>query len=229
MIELQNISKNYQYVKLFNRVNFTFNDGMAYGLVGRNGSGKSVLLRMIVGFAKPDTGRIVVDGKVLGQDFDFLQDAGVSINQPEFMAGWTGYDNLMYLAEIQNKIAKEEVLAWVNRLGLKDAIKRKYKTYSQGMKQKMRIIQALMENPKYLILDEPFVALDQKSVFTVQKIFQHFKAKDKMIIFTSHDDKDIKAIADVILPIESLTATGQREADRYRIRRNNVYKRSRTR
>lgn len=209
MIELIELSKNYNYVELFHKINITFEDGKAYGLVGRNGSGKSVLLRLIAGFSRSDDGRVIIDGKTLGKDLDFIQEAGISINQPDFMPGWTGYDSLMYLREIRKRVTEEELLTWVARLGMTEAIHRKYKTYSQGMKQKMRIIQALMENPRYLIMDEPFNALDEQSVAIVQEIFLEFKGEDKTIIFTSHHDQDIQAIADEIISIEELKARGK--------------------
>ncbi len=204
MIQLINISKSFQYEEIFHQINFTFLDGHAYGLVGRNGSGKSVLLNLMTGFIKPDSGQVLIDGQILGRDVDFIQDAGVSINQPEFMPGWTGYDSLMYLANIRKKINQKEVSWWVEKMGLTKAIHKPYKTYSQGMKQKMRIIQALMEHPKYLIMDEPFNALDEQSVELVQTIFNHFKSPQTTIIFTSHDQTDISSIADTILPIETL-------------------------
>lgn len=204
MIELINIGKKFRYEELFTKINYSFEDGQAYGLVGRNGSGKSVLLSIIAGFIKADSGQVVIDGQTLGREIDFIQNAGVSINQPDFMPAWTGYDSLMYLANIRKKISEKEVMWWVDKLGLTVAIHQKYHTYSQGMKQKMRIIQAVMEQPKYLLMDEPFNALDEQSVDQVQAIFQDFKSPTTTIIFTSHDDADIQALADTILPIEAL-------------------------
>lgn len=204
MIELVNISKKFGEVDVFSDVNYTFEKGKAYGLTGRNGSGKSVLLRLIAGFSKPDSGYVRIDGEKLGDKFDFIQNAGVSINKTEFIGHWSGYDNLLYLASIRHLITSDEIMEWVEKLGLEKDIKRPYRSYSQGMRQKMRIIQAVMEQPQILLMDEPFNALDEESVKIVQNVFMAFKRENRLFIFTSHDRDDIERLSDVILSIDEI-------------------------
>lgn len=204
MLECKNISKSYKDVPLFKRLNYRFEDGKAYALVGKNGSGKSVLLRLLAGFSVPDQGQILVDGKPLGEGQDFLPDAGISINQPEFVDSWSGWENLCYLARIQRKVEAKVIMDWVRRFEMEGAIKRRYKGYSQGMRQKLRLIQALMEEPKYLLLDEPFNALDEDSVDLLREILRAYKQPGRCLIFTSHDREDIEAVADVVLPLRAL-------------------------
>lgn len=204
MIELRQVSKKFKDCNLFANLNLSFEDGKCYGLVGQNGSGKSVLLRLIAGFSKPDSGQVIIDGEALGVARDFIADAGVSINQPEFLGAWTGLENLNYLAAIRKKIDEARILSWVRRFGMEEVINKKYRTYSQGMRQKMRIIQALMENPKYLLLDEPFNALDEKSAELALEIFQAFKSPQSTLIFTSHHPEDIERLSDEIIAMNSL-------------------------
>lgn len=159
MIEIINVSKKYKNNVLFKNLNIQLND-KSIKIKGQNGSGKSVLLKMIVGFSMPDEGEIIVDGIKLHEDGDFIGDAGITINAPEFMKNYSGMDNLLYLAKIKGIDSMDRINELVKLFGLENDINKKYKTYSLGMKQKMRIIQALIDNPRYLILDEPFDALD---------------------------------------------------------------------
>ena len=152
---------------------------------------------MIVGYSKPDSGKVLIDGKELGKSFDFIPDAGVSINAPEFIKNMTGKENLEYLSNILKKTTNEEMMNLIKDFDLEYHIDKKYKTYSLGMKQKLRIIQALMEKPKYLILDEPFDALDKKSQNKLMEILNSYIKKDTTLIFTSHNS-EYEDFADVI-------------------------------
>lgn len=178
-----------------------FNDGDKILIKGSNGTGKSVFLKMIVGYSRPDEGEIIVDNCKIGKDKDFIQDAGVSINAPEFCNNWTGMENLLYLANIRKIATKEEILTLCRELEMDFALDKKYKTYSLGMKQKMRIVQALMDKPKYLILDEPFDNLDVKSQKKVLNIINNFMNKDKLFIFTTHNSI-YEGFADKVYEIE---------------------------
>ena len=200
MIKLENISKAYKDITLFNGVNAEFESGSRIAIKGVNGSGKSVLLKMVCGYAKPDSGRILIDGQDLGKGQDFIRNAGISINSPEFIDSMSGMDNLLYLIDIQKKATKADVLALAERLRL-DGLNKKYKTYSLGMRQKMRLIQALVEKPDYMILDEPFDALDDTSRETAKQVLEEY-SENKTLIFTSHNQEDIDALATVIYQID---------------------------
>ena len=200
MIKLENISKAYKDITLFNGVNAEFESGSRIAIKGVNGSGKSVLLKMVCGYAKPDRGRILIDGQELGKGQDFIRNAGISINSPEFIDSMSGMDNLLYLIDIQKKATKADVLALAERLRL-DGLNKKYKTYSLGMRQKMRLIQALVEKPDYMIVDEPFDALDDTSRDTAKQVLEEY-SENKTLIFTSHNQEDIDALATVIYQID---------------------------
>ncbi len=200
MIKLENISKAYKDITLFNGVNAEFESGSRIAIKGVNGSGKSVLLKMVCGYAKPDSGRILIDGQELGKGQDFIRNAGISINSPEFIDSMSGMDNLLYLIDIQKKATKADVLALAERLRL-DGLNKKYKTYSLGMRQKMRLIQALVEKPDYMILDEPFDTLDDTSRETAKQVLEEY-SENKTLIFTSHNQEDIDALATVIYQID---------------------------
>jgi ABC-2 type transport system ATP-binding protein len=191
MIQLENISKAFRDNLIFEKVNLAVEDGEKVFIRGINGSGKSILLKIIVGFSKPTTGNVVVDNYQIGKDRDFIPDAGISINTPQFMNNWTGLENLSYLASINGKASKEKIIQLANKLSLEQDLSKKYKIYSLGMRQKMRIIQALMEEPRYLILDEPFDALDKGSKEMVLQLLEEFLKEDpkRSLIFTSHNDR----------------------------------------
>lgn len=163
MIELRNVSKGFKGIELFRDVSLCIPDGKKIFIKGTNGSGKSVLLKMIIGFSRPDSRQILVNGEEVGKKQDFIPNAGICINAPEFVGNVSGYDNLMELAKIRKIAGKEEIMALCERFGLAEHIHKKYGKYSLGMKQKMRLIQAFMEKPDILILDEPFDALDKTS------------------------------------------------------------------
>ena len=202
MIQLEDVSKKFKNVELFSHVNVTFEEGKKIQIKGVNGSGKSVLLKMIVGYSGCDEGSVIVDGKVIRKDVDFIPDAGVMINAPEFIGNMSGLDNLLYLADIRKRVTKEEVMQYVEQFGLTADIEKKYRTYSLGMKQKMRIIQAMMEKPSYLILDEPFDALDNKGrAMVIDILNDYMKSGERTLLFTSHMS-ETDGLADIVYEIE---------------------------
>lgn len=203
MIEIKNVSKKFKETILFDDVSMDIPSGVKMLIKGENGTGKSVFLKLIVGYSKIDCGDIVVDGLKIGKDRDFIQDAGVSINAPEFCNDMTGLENLLYLAKIKNIATKKEIISLCDSLNLTKFLNKKYKTYSLGMKQKMRIVQALMDKPKYLILDEPFDALDYESQKKLVDVLNKYMDKTKTIIFTSHN-KDYENFADIVYEISDL-------------------------
>ena len=171
MIEIKGICKKYNNT-LFDQADAVINSGQKTYIRGINGSGKSVLLKMMVGYYKPDSGEIVADGYTVGKDGDFLRDAGISINAPQFVPGLTGMENLLELAAIRKTAGKDDILVLAERLSLAQDLDKKYRLYSMGMQQKLRVIQALMEHPRYLILDE--------------YLKDH---AERYVIYTSHEDR----------------------------------------
>ena len=152
-----------------------------------------------------------MDGQVIGKDVDFIQNAGVFINAPQFMNSATGYENLMMLAEINNKIGKDGVLAILDRVRLTEAKDKKVRTYSQGMIQRLRIAQAVMESPDILIMDEPLNALDKDGIDIAHAIFQEYiDDASKTLLFASHNAEEVKAFATSVLRVENETAQFER-------------------
>jgi len=202
MIELLNVNKKFKENVIFSNLNVAFPSGKIIMLKGPNGSGKSVLLRLIVGYSKPDSGTIKVDQTVIGKDTDFIPNAGVSIDAPEFISEFTGMENMEYLARIRKIASKQDILSYAVKLGMENEMYKKYKTYSLGMKQKLRLIQALMDKPQYLILDEPFDALDDNGVNMVMKTLDEYCTEDTTLIITNHIN-EFDSFADDIYIIEN--------------------------
>lgn len=204
MIKLENISKKYGDQILFEDASVNLTSSKVK-IKGENGIGKSVLLKMMVGYSVPDSGKVYYDtDKELGKDLDFIENAGVSINAPEFMKNWTGMENLRYLQDINKCCTEKKLESLIAFFSLDKDINKKYKTYSLGMKQKMRIIQALMDEPRYLILDEPFDALDKDSKEKAKEYLDAYLREDseRMLIYTSHTEED-DVFADSIVMIEN--------------------------
>lgn len=197
-IEINNVSKSFKNQQVLKDISLTLSRGKCYGIIGNNGSGKSMLLKSICGFIKIDTGRIFVDSKEIIGGKQFVENAGVLIESPEWMSNFTGYENLKVLAEIQNIIGDEEINEAIQLVGLTDAKNKKVKKYSLGMKQRLRIAQAIMENPEFLILDEPLNGLDKAGVIEMQDLLARYKEKGKTIILTSHDERHIDFLCDYV-------------------------------
>lgn len=211
MIQLEHVAKAYKNKVIFRDLSLEIPTGASVAVIGYNGSGKSVLLKLIAGFSRPDSGTVSVDGQVIGKDVDFIQNAGVFINAPQFMNSATGYENLMMLAEINNKIGKDGVLAILDRVRLTEAKDKKVRTYSQGMIQRLRIAQAVMESPDILIMDEPLNALDKDGIDIAHAIFQEYiDDASKTLLFASHNAEEVKAFATSVLRVENETAQFER-------------------
>lgn len=202
MIVVKDVFKKYKNIILFENLNVEIPTNKRILIKGINGSGKSVFLKMLVGYSKPNSGKILIDNKLLGADFDFIPNAGVSINAPEFLKNMTGMENLEYLSNIRKIVNREQMMSLVKKFDLDKDIYKRYKNYSLGMKQKLRIIQAMMEEPKYLILDEPFDALDKKSQKTLLEILNDYVLKGNTLIFTSHNS-EFEKFADIIYEIDN--------------------------
>ena len=194
MVELHNVSKAYKKNVLFTDLNLTIPKGDICGIVGENGSGKSVLLKMICGFALPDAGEIFVGGEKIEKG-KFPQDIGVILDSTGFLPGETGLNNLLILASIRGKASRAEVEETMRKVGLKPDLEAAVGKYSLGMKQRLAIAQALMEKPSLLVLDEPLNAIDINSVSKFRKLFKELNEKEGVtIILTSHNSEDIQEL-----------------------------------
>lgn len=200
MICIKNYSKMLKKQKILDEITLTLEDGQCYGYVGYNGCGKTMLLRAVCGYIKPDQGDVNVDG--ISMKDNYIEDAGIIIGEPQFMGGYSGLENLEILAAIRKKISTLEIENWLDKVGLLKEKDKKYRQYSLGMKQKLRIAQAFMEDPKYYILDEPFNALDKKSVKIVEDLIHSEKQKGKTILLTSHDERNIYRLCDKVYEME---------------------------
>lgn len=203
-IEVKNVSKSFDHRTVLEDVSLSVDRGKVIGLVGANGSGKSVLFKILCGFEKPDTGSVFVRGEKLGEHGrDFPADMGVFINSPGFIGIYSGFQNLKFLADIRRKIGDKEIQEAMSKVGLDSDNKTKVDNYSLGMKQKLGLAQAIMEGQDILILDEPFNALDYRTYEDVKIIIRMLKAEGKTIFITSHRYKDIEQLCDQVYSLEN--------------------------
>ncbi len=202
-LEIKNLSKKFKDVYVLKDINLTFESGKIYGFTGRNGSGKSVLLKIICGFYTPSTGEVLLDNYNYILNNDFPKSTRCLIEKPNFLPDLTGYENLKLLASIENKIGDKEILDTIEKLNLKEEINKKYSKYSLGTKQKLGIAQVLMEDPELIVLDEPLNGIENDTAKEVRKILNEEKKKDKIIIVASHIKEDIDTLADVVYNIDN--------------------------
>ena len=202
-LELKNLSKKFKDVYVLKDINLTFESGKIYGFTGRNGSGKSVLLKIICGFYTPTSGEVLLDNYNYILNNDFPKSTRCLIEKPNFLPDLTGYENLKLLASIENKIGDKEIMDTIEKLNLKEEINKKYSKYSLGTKQKLGIAQVLMEDPKLIVLDEPLNGIENETAKEVRKILNEEKKKDKIIIVASHIKEDIDTLADVVYNIDN--------------------------
>lgn len=202
MIKIENYSKKIKDTVVLENINMVLNDGMIYGIQGENGSGKTMLMRGICGLIKGSEGCITIDGKVIGKDISFPEDIGVLIENPSFIPKYTGYKNLKLVADIQEKVDKEEIIKTLQKVGLKPDDKRTYKKYSLGMKQRLGIACAIMGTPKLIILDEPFNGLDEKGVLQIRDVIKGLKQKNCIVIVACHDKEQLEYLSDEIYVIK---------------------------
>ncbi len=201
LIEVKNVQKSYKGLTIFQDIDLTIEKGKIYGIVGPNGSGKSVLFKLICGFVRPNHGEILIGGKYLHKDITFPKNFGIIIDRPGYIGNKTGFENLKSLAMIQNKIDDEHIIKTMNLVGLQPTAEQKVRKYSLGMKQKLALAQAFMENQEVLILDEPFNALDFESVEKLRSLLLNYKKEGKTIIMTSHNQEDIDLLCDEVYRI----------------------------
>lgn len=198
MINVDSVSLKIDNNDILKNISARFESGKCYGIKGRNGSGKTMLFRVICGFWKADQGSVDYNGQQVGRDMCFLKDAGVIVGETEFISDMNGYLNLKALAQINNKIDDNQILDTMKQVGIYEARNKKYRKYSLGMNQRLGIAQAIMENPDLLILDEPFNGLDDDGVRDIRKLFLQLKEQGKTIIIASHNSEDIAMLCDVV-------------------------------
>lgn len=200
---LENISKKIKNKVILDNISIEFENSKIYGFVGRNGSGKTMLFRAICGLMKLDSGRILLDDKVLHKDMDILPNTGIIIENAGLYSEYTGLKNLQLLANINKKIGEDEVREALTRVGLDPDDKRTVRKYSLGMKQRLIIAQAIMEKPDIILLDEPTNALDEDGVEEIRNIIQDERKRGAIVLIASHNKDDIKLLSDKVFYMEN--------------------------
>ena len=202
IISLKQVSKSFSGRRVLSGISLNVEKGSTVGIVGTNGSGKSVLFNLICGFLIPDRGQVCVRGQILGKGRDFPENMGVLINSPGFIGLNTGLQNLRYLAGIRGVAGDKEIRSAMQKVGLDPEDKTKVEHYSLGMKQKLGIAQAIMEYQDILILDEPFNALDYKTCNDIKEIIRILQAEGRTILMTSHNYDDLETLCTHIYAID---------------------------
>ena len=202
IIEVRGLSLTIGKTAILNDATVSLEAGKIHGLIGRNGSGKTMLMKCICGFIRPTRGVVVVDGKRVGKDVDFPKNMGIIIETPGFIPYYSGYKNLKLLAGLRNKIGKEEIIQAMERTGLDPKLKRHVKKYSLGMRQRLGLAQAIMEDPDILILDEPMNGLDKDGVEDMRRYLIDLREQGKTILIASHSSEDISVLCDAVYEME---------------------------
>ena len=202
-LQIKNYTKKIGKSTVLSDINIELESGKIYGLKGKNGSGKTMLMRAICGLIYATAGEIVIDNKVLGKDMSFPDSIGILIENPAFLNDYSGFDNLKMLASIKGLITDDEINDVILKVGLDPDDKKKYKKYSLGMKQKLGIAAAIMEKPDIIILDEPINAIDEEGVSNIRDILNELKEEDRIIIIACHDKEELFYLSDEIIEIES--------------------------
>ncbi|MDD5796496.1 MAG: ABC transporter ATP-binding protein [Oscillospiraceae bacterium] len=202
-IIIRNVSKTISKNCVLDNINAEFENGKIYGLTGKNGSGKTMLMRIIAGLVVPTDGEVIINGEKLGKNISFPDSIGILIENPGFIPTYSGFKNLKILAGIQGKIGDNEICEIMKYLGLDPDDKKSFKKYSLGMKQKLGIAAAIMENPELLILDEPFNALDAESAAKTAELIKNYKNDKNIIILACHDYEELDNICDEIFEMKA--------------------------
>ena len=211
IISVKNLSKDFGQERVLQSVTRDFEKGKIHGIVGNNGSGKTVLMKCICGFLIPTEGEVIVNGKRVGKDVDFPPGLGLIIETPGFLPNMTGVKNLEILASLNKKIGLEEIAAAIRRVGLDPLMNKPVGKYSLGMRQRLGIAQAIMENPSLLILDEPLNGLDKHGVREMRQLIKGLKEQGKTILLASHNQGDIDELCDTVCEMDAGVMTMIRE------------------
>ena len=202
ILKIENGTKKFKNELIFQNVSMEFEKGNSYGFVGPNGCGKSVFFKTLFGYSLLTEGQVIYRGKIIGKEQDFIDDAGIVIEEPEFINSLSGLENLKILAEIQKKISEAEIIEVLKQFDLYEDRNKKVGKYSVGMKQKLRLAQAVMEKPQVLILDEPMNGLDKKSVKKVEDILKAFVENGGTLLMTSHIEQQVEACCKIVYEID---------------------------
>lgn len=202
MITVKDVSLKIKKDMILKDITAEFTDGKIHGIIGRNGSGKTMLMKCICGFIKPTEGEITVSGKRIGTDCDFPESIGVIIETPEFIPHYSGFKNLKLLADIRHKITDDDIRRSMELVGLDPKLKKSVKKYSLGMRQRLGLAQAVMENPDLLILDEPMNGLDKDGVGDMRRYLLNLKEQGKTILIASHSAEDIDVLCDTVVEMD---------------------------
>lgn len=201
-IEIEHVTKKFKEDTVLYDIDVSMEQGKVYGFAGNNGSGKTVLMKCICGFLPVTEGSIRVNGKVIGKEVDFPESLGVIIETPGFLTNLTGLRNLEILAGLRGRIAKKDIENAIRKAGLDPALKKAVSKYSLGMRQRLGIAQAIMEDPEFLILDEPFNGLDKHGVADIRSLLLDLKKQGKTIILASHNSEDIRILCDKVYEMD---------------------------
>lgn len=210
-IEIHDLVKVFGQDSVLKGINRNFEAGKIHGVVGNNGSGKTVMFKLICGFLQPTAGKVFVQGKQIGKDADFPEDLGLIIETPGFLPQLSGLRNLEILASLKKRIGLKEVAAVIRRVGLDPLSTKPVGKYSLGMRQRLGIAQAIMEDPSLLILDEPMNGLDKNGVAEMRSLFQSLATDGRTILLASHNIQDIDALCDTVCEMDAGVMTMIRE------------------
>ena len=203
IITLDHVSKSYRQQQVLKDISVSFAKGRIHGIIGRNGSGKTQMFKVIAGYVLPDHGTVVVNGEKIGVKTDFPRHLGMLIETPGFLPAYSGLFNLQMLAAMNTKLTREKLLNTLHNVGLDNAIHKKVGQYSLGMRQRLGIAQAIMDEPQIIILDEPFNGLDNAGVKEIRSLLVNLRNEGKTILLSSHHAEDIKALCDTVHEMES--------------------------
>lgn len=208
-VELRHLTKKIKGVTVLADISYAFQGGCIYGLSGKNGCGKTMMMRSIAGLIYPSSGSVLIDGKELGKDISFPESLGLLIENPAFLASYTGFENLRILAKVQGDVSDEEIRNTLQKVGLDPEDKRKYYKYSLGMRQRLGIAAAIMGEPKVILLDEPINAIDADGVNEIRDVVRGLVHEDRVIIIACHDKEEMDYMADTIIQMSEGRIVGE--------------------
>ena len=211
MIQINELDLTLQKNEILKNVSVQFERGKIHGLIGRNGSGKTMLMKCICGFVKPTSGEVCVNGKRIGKDCDFPESVGLIIETPGFIPYYSGFRNLKLLADLRGNISKSDIVKTMEQVGLDPNLKRHVRKYSLGMRQRLGLAQAIMENPGLLVLDEPMNGLYKDGVRDMREYLLDLKAKGKTILIASHSAEDIDILCNTVCEMDKGVLTVVRQ------------------
>lgn len=202
-IEMENLTMDFRRDRVLHGITHSFEKGMIHGIVGNNGSGKTVMFKCICGFLNPTGGKVTVEGKRIGRDRDFPESIGIIIEAPGFLPQFNGLKNLKMLASIRGKLTLTEIAEVIRRVGLDPTSRKPVGKYSLGMRQRLGIAQAIMEKPRILILDEPTNGLDKHGVVEIRELIRSLRDPERTILIASHNVADIDELCDTVCEMDA--------------------------